>query len=92
MTARLGPSPHEYLCKEKTLGPGAPRLPGARATDRFMADGRGGFSFGGHRLSSLYRPFRLVEKWFTLGYSLVFSLLKYSNSDPTGVTAPERCA
>lgn len=78
---------NEYFYKEKAQT-GAPRLPGAFATDRLVTDNRGGFSFDGHRLSSLYRAATLLVYWLTARYVSAFSLPKYSISTSTGVTAP----
>lgn len=65
------------FAKKKQQGevrPGDPR--GARANGHSTGR-RGGFSFGGHRLSSLYRGARLRPSGLTAGYRLS-SLSKYS--------------
>ena len=56
-----------------------PGLPYDRHATGFLTGNRGGFSFDGHRLSSLYRsptqsPLRLMSD-----YCPTFSLQKYSN-------------
>lgn len=66
----------EYLNKEKTKG--APRPVSAQSACLNSTD-QGGFSFDGHRLSSLYRGPLKTILWLTNPY--VFSLQKYSYSD-----------
>lgn len=64
----------EYLCKEDAQGSGAPRPPSAARSSGFWSDNRGGFSFDGHRLSSLYRTFRLAPLTLTNTYRAASSL------------------
>jgi hypothetical protein len=68
---------HEYLTKEETRI-GAPRPPRAIAADGLFAGDRGGFSFGGHRLSSLYRAGEGEPKGLRGPYGPASSLCKYS--------------
>jgi hypothetical protein len=67
----------EYL-GEKDATSGAPRLPSAFATERLLTDNRGGFPFGGHRLSSLYRTsepatLTLTPRYFSASFSHKYS-------------------
>ena len=87
MTRDLRALKNEYL-DEKETSRGAPRLPSVFKTDRLFTDIRGGFSFGGHRLSSLYRNTETVASALPNRYFSASFSLKYSNSTFTGVTAP----
>jgi hypothetical protein len=69
----------EYLDKEK-VRMDAPRLFLACGKGRLLAFNRGGFSFDGHRLSSLYRGASLAQDRLTDGFDAAFSLPKYSLS------------
>jgi hypothetical protein len=67
----------EYL-GEKDATRGAPRLPSAFATERLLTGNRGGFPFGGHRLSSLYRTSKtalstLMKHYFPASFSHKYS-------------------
>ena len=54
-----------------------------------FAHDRGDFTFGGHRLSSLYRAFTLAFSDLTKRYFAISSLQKYSNSTDQGALVPE---
>jgi hypothetical protein len=83
------PPSHEYLCKEKA--PGAPRSRGHYSPCESFTRNRGGFSFDGHRDSSLYRKSDLGAEGLRGGYLQAFSLQKYSNSTFAGAMASEIC-
>ena len=87
MTRDLRALKNEYL-DEKEIAKGAPRLPSVFATDWLFTDNRGGFSFGGHRLSSLYRRTETVASALTNRYFSASFSLKYSNLTFTGITTP----
>jgi hypothetical protein len=67
MSGMPGQEEDEYL-GEKDASRGAPRLPSAFATERLLTGNRGGFPFGGHRLSSLYRNSKTALSTLTNGY------------------------
>jgi hypothetical protein len=71
-----------YFGKEKAAKD-APRL-----TSTWAINNRGGFSFDGHRLSSLYRAVTFGLAWLRRRYDSAYSLPKYSESTSAGVTAP----
>ena len=56
-----------------------PGLPYDRHATGFLTGNRGGFSFDGHRLSSLYRAAIQTAFWLILHYGPALSLQKYSN-------------
>jgi hypothetical protein len=85
MTPRPLPLSHEYLCKEKAMG--APRSRGRYSPCESFTHDRGGFSFGGHRDSSLYRKEDLGAEGLRGRYLQAFSLQKYSNSTFAGAMA-----
>jgi hypothetical protein len=62
--------------KKQRVRPGLPHV--ARALG-VSAGGRGGFSFGGHRLSSLHRSADQSALTLMRGYLAASSLPKYSN-------------
>jgi hypothetical protein len=80
---------HEYL-GEKEAARGAPRSAGALANGRLLAHDRGGFSSGGHRLSSLYRKAETAVGWFMSRYFSASLSQKYSIQTSVGVTTPDR--
>ncbi len=57
----------EYLCKEKAQVGRAPAIQ-RHTLIRILSDGWGDFSFGGHRLSSLYRTDRVAPLTLTDSY------------------------
>jgi hypothetical protein len=73
---------------EEKAHKGTPRLLLACALDRLVAFNRGGFSFDGHRLSSLYRDTIMRQDWLMDRFFTVFSLRKYSSSTSTGCILP----
>ncbi|TCO72901.1 hypothetical protein EV655_103130 [Rhodovulum euryhalinum] len=71
---------HEYFCQEEGHGL-APHPDGAPGRYRGGGAGRGTFSLGGHRLSSLYRESETGALTLTDGYGTRFrssSWSKYS--------------
>ena len=67
-----------------------PDIPCATGTTGLSAECRGGFSFGGHRLSSLYRRSIRRRTWLRLDYQPASSLQKYSNATSAGKTPARR--
>jgi len=76
MRHRIRSSLHEYLAEEKAQG--APRSRGHYNPRESFTRGRGGFSFGGHRDSSLYRGPILADAGLIGRLADAFSLHKYS--------------
>ena len=65
---------NEYLCEKGTRNKeiqGAPRPSSVARSCGFSSDDRGGFSSGGHRLSSLYRRTTVSKPWLTDSYLAV---------------------
>ena len=81
MTRDMRLGRNEYLGKEETgarRGRGAPRSSSVTRSSGSCTVDRGGFSFGGHRLSSLYRKTDPGAPGLILGYPAASSLEKYS--------------
>jgi hypothetical protein len=76
MTWLRGPVLHEYLGEEKAHG--APRSRDHYNPCESFTRGRGGFSFGGHRDSSLYRGPSLSDAGLMGRNVNAFSLNTYS--------------
>ena len=66
------------ICAKKKPGV-RPGHPYDRHTTGFLTGNRGGFSFDGHRLSSLYRSPIQSALRLMFDYCPAFSLQKYSN-------------
>ncbi|MFO1174381.1 MAG: hypothetical protein U1E48_04125 [Paracoccaceae bacterium] len=76
-----------FARKTQKMRPGHPQ---DTLASRLLTGGRGGFSLGGHRLSSLYRGTEETAAGLTSGYRAAFSLPKYSKpADPQRKGRPE---
>lgn len=69
-----------------------PGRPQDTLASRLLTGGRGGFSLGGHRLSSLYRAAHQTASGLTRGYRAAFSLPKYSSPVAPQAKAPQSAA
>jgi hypothetical protein len=73
LSPRFEQENREYLCKEKADCGCAPAI--QRHTLIWIwSDNRGGFSFDGHRLSSLYRVAMMAKPTLTICKRAAFSL------------------